>query len=66
MRGYTLGGDELLSAIDVVSCAGKGGIHHDVYGERSYIGGFHHTPDRKRGAQLIAAIFNLVPEKLLR
>jgi len=57
-----LAGDELLPAVDVVRRAREGGVAHDVYGKRSDVGRFDNAPDGKRGAQLIAAVFELIAQ----
>ena len=62
----SLGGDELLSAVDVVGRAREGGVGHDVHGECGDVGRSHHAPDRKRGAKLIAAVFQFIAEQRCR
>src|SRR2546428_2221919 len=55
-----LAGDKLLPAVDVVGRAGQGRVGHDVYGERGDVGRSDDAPDGKRGAELIAAVFELI------
>jgi hypothetical protein len=57
-----LGGDELLSAVDVVSCTCEGSINHDVYGERGHICRLNDTPDGKGSAKLVAPVFKFITE----
>ncbi len=59
----SLGGDELLPAVDVVGCAREGGVGHDVHGERGDVGRPDDAPDGKRGAKLIAAVFEFIAEQ---
>ena len=61
-----LTGDELLPAVDVVGCAGEGGVGHDVYGERCNVGWCDDAPDGERGAKLLTAVFELVAEERCR
>ena len=56
-------GDELLPAVDVVGCAREGRVGHDVYGERGDVGRPDDAPDGKRGAKLIAAVFEFIAEQ---
>src|SRR5262244_3735133 len=61
-----LAGDELLPPVDVVGRTREGRIGHDVYGERGDVGGSYETPDGKRGAKLIAAVFEFIAEERRR
>ena len=54
--------DELLAAVDVVGRAGERGVAHEVHGERGDVGGSDDTADRERGAQLPAALLELLAE----
>src|SRR5215470_12201717 len=58
-----LGGDELLSAVDVIGCAREGGVGHNVYGERGYVRRSDHASDGKRGAKLVATFFELIAQQ---
>src|SRR5579863_9246358 len=58
-----LAGDELLPAVDVVGRARERRVGHDVDGERGDVGRFDDTPDRKRGAKLIAAVFEFIAQE---
>jgi hypothetical protein len=60
---FSLGGDELLSAVDVIGCAREGGVGHDVYGERGHVRRSDHASDGKRGAKLVAAFFELIAQQ---
>jgi hypothetical protein len=60
---FSLGSDELLPAVDVVGCAREGRVGHDVHGERGDVGRFDDAPDGKRGAKLIAAVFEFIAEE---
>src|SRR5215510_226046 len=53
----SLGGDELLSAVDVIGCAREGGVGHNVYRERGHVRRSDHASDGKRGAKLVATFF---------
>ena len=57
---------ELLPAVDVVGRAREGRVGHDVYGERGDVGRSDDAPDRKRGAKLIAAVFEFIAEERCR
>ena len=61
-----LSGDELLPAVDVVGRAREGRVGHDVYGERGDVGRSDDAPDGKRGAKLIAAVFEFIAEERCR
>ena len=61
-----LAGDQLLPAVDVVGRAREGGVDHDMDGERGDVGRSDDAPDGKRGAQLIAAVFELIAEQRCR
>jgi hypothetical protein len=50
---------ELLTTVDVVGRARERRVDHEVYGERRDIGRFDDAPDRQRGAQRMAAVFQL-------
>src|ERR1017187_6898186 len=58
--------DELLPAVDVVGRAREGGVGHDVYGERGDVGRSDDAPDGKRGAKLLAAVFEFIAEERCR
>jgi hypothetical protein len=58
--------DELLSAIDVVGRAREGRVGHDVYSERGDVGWSDDAPDGKRGAKLIAPVFEFIAEERRR
>ena len=58
-----LASDELLSAVDVISCAREGSVGHNVYGERRHVRRSDHASDGKRGAKLGAAFFNLIAQQ---
>jgi hypothetical protein len=62
----SLAGDQLLTAVDVVGRAREGRVNHDVYGERGNIGRSDDALDGKRGAKLIAAVFELIAEERCR
>jgi len=47
----------LLAAVDVLDSAGQGGVGHDVHGQRGDVGRANDAPDGKRGAKLIATVF---------
>jgi hypothetical protein len=55
--------DQLLAAVDVVGRTGEGRVGHDVYGERGDVGRSNDAPDGKRGAKLIATIFEFIAEE---
>ena len=59
---WKLAADELLPAVDVVGRAREGRVGHDVYGERGDVGRPDDAPDGKRGAKLIAAVFEFFAE----
>ena len=59
-------GDELLPAVDVVGRASESRVGHYVYSERGDVGRFDDTPDGKRGAKLIAAVFEFIAEERCR
>ena len=59
MLSSSLGGDELLSAVDVVGCPCEGGVGHDVYSKCGDVCWSDDAPDGKRGPKLIAAVFEL-------
>src|SRR5215467_4983328 len=59
----SLGGDELLSAVDVIGCAREGGIGHNVYGQRGHVRRSDHAADGKGGAKLVAAFFELIAQQ---
>src|SRR5215467_5686191 len=59
----SLGGDELLSTVDVIGCAREGGVGHNVYGERGHVRRSDHASDGKRGAKLVAAFFELIAQQ---
>src|SRR5271154_4691331 len=59
----SLGGHELLSAVNVVGCACEGGIGHDVYGERGHIRRSDYASDGKGGAKLVATLFELIAQQ---
>ncbi len=59
-------GDELLPAVDVVGRAREGRVGHDVHGECGDVGRSDNAPDGKRGAKLIAAVFEFIAEQLRR
>src|SRR5207244_3489241 len=61
-----LAGNELLPTVDVVGRAREGGVGHDVYGERCDVGRSDDAPDGKRGAKLIAAVFEFIAEERCR
>jgi hypothetical protein len=65
-RSHKLAGNELLPAVDVVGRAREGRVYHDVYGERGDVGRSDDAPDGKRGAKLIAAVFEFVAEERRR
>ena len=65
-RWVPLGGDELLSAVDVVGRPREGLIDHDVDGERGHVGRSDDTPDGKSGAELIAARVEMIAEERRR
>src|SRR5262249_39344424 len=58
-----LGGDELLSAVDVIGCAREGGVGHNVYGERGHVHRSDHASDGKPGAKLVATFFELIAQQ---
>src|SRR5208283_3098119 len=58
-----LGGDELLSAVDVIRCAREGGVGHNVYGERGHVGRSDYASDGKRAAKLVAPFFELIAQQ---
>ena len=62
----SLAGDELLPAVDVVGRAREGRVDHDVYGECGDVGRSDDAPDGKRGAKLIAAVFEFIAEQRCR
>ena len=57
--------DELLTAVDVVGCSRERRVRHDVYRERSDVSRSDDAPDGKRGAKLIATVFELIAEQSL-
>src|SRR5262252_3218715 len=59
-------GDELLAAVNVVGCAGEGGVGHDVYGKCRDILRSHDPAYGECGAKLLAPIFKLIAEQLSR
>ena len=61
-----LAGDELLTAVDVVGRAGESGVGHDVDGERGDVGRPNHAPDGQRGAELVAALVEVVAQQRCR
>jgi hypothetical protein len=65
-RCRSLAGDELLPAVDVVGRARECRVGHEVYRERGDIGRSDDAPDGKRGAELFAAVFELVAEERCR
>lgn len=56
-------GDELLSAVDVVSRAGERGVGHDVNGECGDVGGTDDAADGERRAQLVPALLESISEQ---
>src|SRR5262249_60060008 len=60
------GGNDLLATIDVVGRPGEGGVRHQVDGERGDVRGADDAPDGKRGAELVAALFELLSEQRRR
>src|SRR3984885_5682175 len=58
-----LGGDELLSAVDVIGCAREGGVGHNVYSERGQVRRSDYASDGKRGAKLVATFFQLIAQQ---
>ena len=64
--GLNLARDQLLPAVDVVGRARESRVDHDVYGERGDVGRFDDAPDGKRGAELIAAVVELIAEERCR
>ncbi len=61
-----LAGDELLPAVDVVGRACEGRVGHDVNGERGDVVRSDDAPDGKRGAKLIATLFEFIAEQRCR
>src|SRR5580704_8871355 len=58
-----LGGDELLSAVDVIGCAREGSVGHNVYGERGHVRRADYASDGKRGAKVVATFFELIAQQ---
>ena len=56
-------GEQLLAAVDVVRRPGQSGVAHDVDGQRRDVGRSDHPPDRERGAQLAAPLFQPIAEQ---
>ena len=54
--------EELLAAVDVVGRAGERGVGHEVHGECGDVGGSDDAADRERGAELVAALVELIAE----
>src|SRR5579862_1792423 len=63
LERLVLGGDQLLSAVDIVGCTGQGGVGHNVDGERRHIRRSDHAADGKRGAELGATFFELIAQQ---
>lgn len=61
-----LPGDERRPAVDVVGGAREGRVGPQVNRERGDVGWSDDAPDGKRGAQLIAAVFELIAEERRR
>src|ERR1700729_2643117 len=57
------GGDELLSAVDVIGCTCEGCVGHNVHGERGHVRRSDHASDGKGGAKLVAAFFELIAQQ---
>jgi len=53
----------LLPAVDVAGCARESRVGHNVDGERCHIGRSDDTPNGKRGAKLLAAVFEFIAEQ---
>jgi len=66
IQGVCSSGDELLPAVDVVRRAGECRVAHDVDSERGDVGGADDAADRKRRAQLIAALLESISQQRCR
>ena len=55
--------DELLAAVDVEGRAGDRGVGHEVDGQCGDVGWADEAADRQRGAELLAALVDLIAEQ---
>ena len=53
----------MLAAVDVEGCAGDRGVGHEVDGRRGDVGRPDDAADRQRGAELLAALVDLIAEQ---
>src|SRR5215471_9927016 len=63
---FTLGSDDLLPSVNVVGCARKGRVGHNVHSKRGDICRSHDPPYGKRHAKLLAPVFKFIAEQLSR
>jgi len=62
----SLAGNELLATIDVVGRTRERSVSHHMRGERCNVGRADDAPDGERGAQLTAALIELVAKQRCR